>query len=70
MLHIVHPHVADDANLFCHCLHTALDELVKVRVQKGEPAHLPPHLRIQIDGVSTNWGKTSLAFIEDLARRP
>ena len=69
VLHVVHPHVADDANLFCHCLHTALDELVKVRVQKGEPAHLPPHLRIQIDGVSTNWGKTSLAFIEDLARR-
>ena len=69
VLHVVHPHVADDANLFCHCLHTALDELVKVRMQKGEPAHLPPHLRIQIDGVSTNWGKTSLAFIEDLARR-
>ena len=69
VLHIVHPHVPDDANLFCHCLHTALDELVNVRMQKGEPAHLPPHLRIQIDGVSTNWGKTSLAFIEDLARR-
>ena len=30
---------------------------------------LPPNFRVQIDGVSTNWGKTSLAHLDYLVKR-
>jgi hypothetical protein len=68
ILHLVHPHVPDDANLCCHCLDDSLEALIDVRVEKDQPDFLPPKFRIQIDGVGTNWGKTTLAHIEHLAR--
>ena len=68
VLSLVSPHMPDDANLFCHCLHSSLAELKKVRVRNGQPAFLPPHVRLQLDGVSTNWGKVSIAFVEHFVK--
>ena len=63
VFHLVMPHITDDANLVCHCLDTSLEELVKVRRAKGQPEYLPSHMRIQLDGVSSNWGQTTFAHI-------
>ena len=63
VLHLVMPHVADDANLVCHCLDTSLEELGRVRVAKGQPEYLTPHIRLQLDGVSSNWGKRLFAHV-------
>ena len=35
VLHIVHPHVPDNANLVCHVLDESLAEVAKVRAQKN-----------------------------------
>ena len=69
VLHLVHPNVPDDSNLMCHCLDTALEELVKVRVSKDQPDFFTPNHRSQLDGVSTNWGMTSFAHHEFLQRK-
>lgn len=61
IVHLVYPHVPDDANLVCHCLDTAIEEVVKVRVGKDQPDFLPPNFRTQLDGVSTNWGSVTFA---------
>ena len=41
----------------------------QARKAKGLPEHLPPHSRWQVDGVSTNWGKTVFAHIENLIKQ-
>ena len=35
VIHIVHPHLPDDANLVCHVLDEALEETIKIRRSKG-----------------------------------
>ena len=54
VLHIVHPQVPDDANLFCHCFDTSMEELIKTRIAKDQPEcapmsnpfpHSTPHAR-------------------------
>ena len=37
VLHIVMPHMPDNANLFCHCLDTSLEALIDVRKAKDQP---------------------------------
>lgn len=69
VFHLVMPHIKDDANLFCHCLDTSLVELRKLRIAKGQPAFLPVNWRSQIDGVSTQWGKTAFAHHQHLVDR-
>ena len=69
VLHLVMPHVTDDANLVCHCFDTSMEELVKVRVAKGQPEYLPPNVRVQIDGVSSNWGSTLFAHLQHQHRQ-
>ena len=39
---------------------------MQVRIAKDEPDFLPPNGRIQLDGVGTNWGKTTFAHLTDL----
>lgn len=63
VFHLVMPHVTDDANLVCHCLDSSMEELVKVRTAKGQPEYMPPHIRIQLDGVSSNWGSVMFAHV-------
>lgn len=41
----------------------------QARKAKGLPEHLPPNSRWQVDGVSTNWGKTVFAHIENLIKQ-
>ena len=69
VVHLVYPNIPDDANLVCHCLDTAIEEVVKVRVAKDQPDFLPPNFRTQLDGVNTNWGSVTFAHHEYLQRR-
>ena len=66
IFHLVMPHIKDDSNLVCHCLDSSREILEQVRSEKGQPRHLPPNLRIQFDGVNTNWGEVTFAHIEHL----
>ena len=49
VLHLVYPSVKDESNLMCHCLDTAIEELVKMRTGKDQPDFLPPNWRSQLD---------------------
>lgn len=51
--------VSDNANLMCQLLANSLGHF------SGERA-LPPNVRLQVDGVATNWGLVTFAFIADL----
>ena len=35
IIHIVYPHIPDNANLLCHVLDESIDEAVRVRTNKG-----------------------------------
>jgi hypothetical protein len=69
VLHLVMPHITDDSNLVCHCLDTSLEALVQVRTSKGQPSFLPPNMRIQLDGVSSNWGSTVFAHVANMQHK-
>jgi hypothetical protein len=69
VLHVVFANIPDDSNLMLHCLDSALEIVRKVRQDKGLSAHLPPNSRFQVDGVSTNWGKTVFAHFQHLVNK-
>jgi hypothetical protein len=53
--------VSDDANLMCTLLYTSLSTW-----QNHFKKPLPPNMRLQVDGVSSNWGSTTFGFINYL----
>ena len=61
VFHLVCPHISDNSNLVCHCSDTTREETAKVRVGKGQPGHVTPNWRMQVDGVNTQWGSTTFA---------
>jgi hypothetical protein len=66
VLHVIFANISDDSNRMLHCPGTSLGILRSVRQQKGLSAHLPPNLRWQVGGVSTNWGMAAFAHIQHL----
>lgn len=59
--------VSDNANLMCQLMANALGHFTAAPAAPGAPAApkraFPPNVRLQVDGVSTNWGLVTLAFI-------
>jgi hypothetical protein len=57
--------VSDDSNLMCTLLYNAL---ITWQTHGGGNRSMPPHGRLQVDGVSTNWGGITFGFLEYLVR--
>jgi hypothetical protein len=58
--------VIDNANLMCQLLANSLGHYMDMHTAPGAQRALPPNVRLQVDGVATNWGLITFCFISYL----
>ena len=65
--HHVTPH--GETARSCHSCTSVINLCDQLRAAKGPGPHAPPEVHTQLDGVSTNWGKTNFGFNDHLVRQ-